>query len=109
MAQFYHLNIDDVWAGTLPAHHVVILTEHLMLNPHSRVFAIRGGSMELQGWDQATVVAVRTHNLIMSLLQGLAGKHDPEAFIDYPGVKPEEKQPATIAELYGVVDGFMAG
>lgn len=93
-----------MWAGTLPAYHVLVLTEHLMLNPHSRVFAIRGGAMELQGWDQGTIVAVRTHNLILSLLQGFSGKHDPEAFIDYPGAPPEEKQPATIAELYGIVD-----
>lgn len=98
-----------MWAGTLSAYHVIVLTEHLVLNPHSRVFAIRGGSLELQGWDQATVVAVRTHNLILSLIQGLSGHHDPEAFIDYPGATPEEKQPATIAELYGVVDRFMDG
>lgn len=98
-----------MWAGTLSAYHVIVLTEHLVLNPHSRVFAIRGGSLELQGWDQATVVAVRTHNLILSLIQGLSGTHDPAGFIDYPGAKPEEKQPATIAELYGVVDRFMDG
>lgn len=61
----------------------------------------------MQGWDQATIVAVRTHNIIMSLIQGLSGNHDPDAFIDYPGAKPEEKQPATIAELFKVVDGFM--
>lgn len=107
MAQFYNLNIDDVWAGTLSAHHVGVLAQHLVRNPHSRVFAKRAGSPDLQGWDQATIVAVRTHNLIASLLQGLSGKHDPEVFIDYPGVTPEEKQPATIAELYGVVDRFM--
>lgn len=93
----------------MPVRHVIILTEHLMLNPHSRVYAIRGGAMELQGWDQGTIVAVRTHNLILSLLQGLSGSHDPTAFIDYPGVKPEEKQPATIADLYSVVDQFMDG
>lgn len=75
-----------------------------MLNPHSRVYAIRGGSSELQGWDAATIVAVRTHNLIASLVQGLSGKQDPEMFIDYPGVERQENtilQPATLADLVG--------
>jgi hypothetical protein len=99
-----------VWAGKVPAHHVIILTEHLVLNPHSRVYAIRGGSPELQGWDAATVVAVRTHNLLASLLQGLAGQKDPGMFIDWPGRETHETtlQPKTIAELLaGVLDNFM--
>ena len=70
-----------------------------MLNPHSRVYAIRGGSPELQGWDAATIIAARTHNLIVSVIQGLSGTNDPELYVDYPGVKPEEKQPTTLAEL----------
>ena len=104
LAQFYGLNVDDVWTGDLSVRHVIVLTEHLMLNPHSRVYAIRGGSPELQGWDAATVVAVRTHNLIVSLLQGLSGKKDPEMFIDYPGAEEHENtilQPATLADLVG--------
>lgn len=70
-----------------------------MLNPRSRVFAIRGGAPDLQGWDAATVIAARTHNLIAGLLQGLSGEKNEDMFVDYPGVKPEEKQPATLAEL----------
>lgn len=99
-----------MWTGALPVHHVIILTEHLVLNPHSRIYAIRGGSPELQGWDAATVVAVRTHNLIVSLIQGLAGKKDPEMFIDWPGHEKHETtvQPKTIAELLsGALDNFM--
>lgn len=89
-----------MWDGKQPVRHVLYLAEHLALNPHSRVFAIRGGSPELQGWDAATVIAARAHNLIASLIQGLSkGPANPEMFIDYPGAKPEEKQPATIAEL----------
>lgn len=93
-----------MWDGTVSAKHVIILAEHLVLNPHSRVFAIRGGSPELQGWDAATIAIVRTHNLIASLLQGLSGKKDPEMFIDYPGAEERENtilQPATLADLVG--------
>ncbi|RUQ06988.1 hypothetical protein D8M34_05830 [Microbacterium sp. HSID17254] len=99
-----------MWAGKVSAHHVVILAEHLVLNPHSRVYALRGGSPELQGWDAATVVAVRTHNLIASLIQGLAGQKDPAMFIDWPGAEEHETtmQPRTIAELLsGTLDNFI--
>lgn len=101
-----------MWAGTLPVHHVIALTEHLNLNPHSRVFAERGGTPELQGWDAATVIAARTHNLIASLIQGLSGAEHPEMFIDYPGAPVEtvEIRPATLAELTPAkFDRFMFG
>ena len=81
-----------------------------MLNPHSRVFAIRGGSPELQGWDAATAVAVRTHNLIAQLIEGLSGKKYPEMFIQWPGDESTEttEQPKTLAELMaGPLDRFM--
>ncbi|MFJ4173412.1 hypothetical protein [Microbacterium sp. NPDC089696] len=94
----------------MSVRHVIYLSEHLVLNPHSRVFAIRGGSPELQGWDSATIVAVRTHNLIVSLIQGLAGQKDPEMFIDWPGAEKAETtvQPKTLAELMaGALDNFM--
>ncbi|RBO73538.1 hypothetical protein DSP71_05115 [Microbacterium sp. H6] len=75
------------------------------------MFAIRGGSPELQGWDAATVVAVRTHNLIASLVQGLSGEKDPAMFIDWPGRDAEKEltfEPKTIAELLaGALDNFM--
>lgn len=84
----------------MPVRHVLYLTEHLAMNPQSRVFAIRGGTPELQGWDAQTVIIARMHNLIASLIQGLSqGEPNPDMFVDYPGAKPEEKQPATIAEL----------
>lgn len=81
-----------------------------MLNPHSRVFAIRGGAPDLQGWDAATVIAARTHNLIASLIAGLSkGDPDPTMFIQYPGATseattPTEIKPATLADLS--VTGF---
>jgi hypothetical protein len=90
-----------VWDGKVSVRHVIILAEHLVLNPHSRVYAIRGGSPELQGWDAATVVAVRHHNLMVSLIQGLSGQKDPSMYIDWPGAEDHETtiQPQTIAEL----------
>lgn len=90
---------------------MIYLSEHLVLNPHSRVYAIRGGSPELQGWDAATIVAVRTHNLIASLIQGLAGEKDPGMFIDWPGAEKAAEttiQPKTLAELVaGAWDNFI--
>lgn len=89
----------------LPVRHVLYLAEHLALNPHSRVFAIRGGAPDLQGWDTAAVIAARTHNLIASVVAGLSkGDPDPAMFIHYPGVTEEETQvteirPATLADL----------
>ncbi len=94
----------------MPVRHVLYLAEHLVLNPHSRVFAIRGGAPDLQGWDAATVIAARTHNLIASLIAGLSkGDPDPAMFIKYPGVteaemEPTEIRPATLADL--TVGGF---
>lgn len=105
-----------MWAGTLPCRHVLYLAEHLTLNPHSRVFAIRGGAPELQGWDAAAVIAARTHNLIASVVAGLSkGEHDPAMFIQYPGAtseetQPREIQPATLADLTAVgFSKFMYG
>lgn len=103
LAQFYSLNIDDVWTGELAVAHVIALTEHLVLNPMSRVFAIRGGAPELQGWDAATVVAARTHNLLAGLVAGFAGDKFPldDILIEYPGRKAEAEEAVvpTIAEF----------
>ncbi|MGF3056144.1 hypothetical protein [Microbacterium sp. YY-01] len=98
-----------MWRGKVGTKHVIYLSEHLCRNPYSRVFALRGGSPQLMGWDQHTVIAARTHNLIASLVSSLSGKHDPELFIDYPGGEKKEQTveviaPATIAEFS--VSGF---
>lgn len=94
-----------MWFGDLPARHVIYLSEHLALNPHSRVFAIRGGAPDLQGWDTAAIIAARTHNLIASVVAGLMkGDPDESMFVQYPGATPEETQPkeirpATLADI----------
>lgn len=78
-----------------------------MLNPYSRVYAIRNGSPELQGWDPAMFVAVRTHNLIAGLIQGLSGKSDKSMFLTVPGTEEREEtvlRPATLADI--TVSGF---
>jgi len=79
--------------------HVIILIEHLALNPHSRVFAIRGGTPELQGWDATTVINARTHNLIAALIGGLGGQDMTDMLIDYPGSKNVEPEPQNLAEF----------
>ncbi len=94
----------------MPVRHVLYLANHLVLNPHSRVYAIRGGSPELQGWDAATVIAVRMYNLIAAVVQSFSKVKDPSVFIDWPGAEKHENvfQPKTLAELVsGPLDSFM--
>jgi hypothetical protein len=95
------VRIDDVWDGIEDAWHVVVLTEQLVLNPQSRVFAARGGTPELQGWDQHTIVLARTHNLLAGIVAGLSKGTDLEdLLIAYPKAKPEKApEPKTLAEL----------
>lgn len=100
LQQFYGLNIDDVWAGRVSARHVVIVTRQLALNPHSRTFATRNGDALAQGWDAATVIAARTHNVLVGFLSGFGGEPNDELFVKFPGVdKPEVEQPKTLAEF----------
>lgn len=111
--QFYGLDIDDVWTGALSPSHAYILAQHLKRNPHSRVFAIHGGTPELQGWDAAAIIAARKHNLIAALFQGFSKDKSRDIFIDYP-TAPEQVhstyRPATLAELTdGHVNNFMYG
>lgn len=96
-----------------------MLTEQLVLNPHSRVFAIRGGTPELQGWDAATVMAARTHNLIAQLIAGLGGDSVDikDLLIEYPGRKEAEPIPvaSTLSDFIerfvdnGAMTEFMYG
>ena len=89
-----------MWAGRVAARHVAILTHQLITNRNSRVFAIHGGTPELQGWDTPTMIQARTHNLIAGLLAGLGGGKTDGLYIEYP--KPpqaEVAQPKTLAEF----------
>ncbi|KJL39906.1 hypothetical protein [Microbacterium trichothecenolyticum] len=96
------MRIDDVWAGKESAWHVVVLTEQLVRNPHSRVFAERGGTPELQGWDATAVIAARTHNLIAGIIAGLSsGTSLDDLLIAYPSAKQAPPEPKTLAELFG--------
>ncbi|MGO2188180.1 MAG: hypothetical protein ACTH4Y_08025 [Microbacterium gubbeenense] len=107
LQQFYGIDIDDVWAGRVSARHVLILAHQLTAVPDSRVFALRGGTPQLQGWDSGTVIAARTHNLIVTLINGLSGKSGDvpdDLFIHYPGTqkKPVEDQPKTLADFSSI-------
>ena len=100
LAQFYQINLDDVWAGTVPARHVNRLIENLVLNPQSRVYAIRQGSMEWLGWDATTSAVVRLHNLVAVLISAFGKDIDlSELWMDAPDGAPEAEQFATIAEF----------
>lgn len=101
LAQFFNINIDDVWAGTVPAHHVNALIAHLMLIPHSRVYAIENGDLAHMGWDIAASIAASTHNLIAMVAAGLSKDVDLEQLLIHaPGddEPPAPKYP-TIAEF----------
>ena len=67
------------------------------MSPRSRVFAIRGGNPELQGWDTQAVLPARLINTVLAF----GGVKDQAAFVQYPGrVKDEEVLPyKTIAEF----------
>ncbi|MCZ4066427.1 MULTISPECIES: hypothetical protein [Microbacterium] len=83
-----------MWAGKVSARHIVVLTGQLTANPHSRVFALAGKNPELQGWDTATAIAARTHNLIAGLLAGLAKGVDLDAvLITYPSADEPDAEP----------------
>ena len=89
-----------MWAGRVSARHVAVLTHQLLVNQQSRVFAIRGGTPRLKGWDEPTVIAARTHNLIASLLTGLSGgKSNQDLFIDYPQAPKPEVEMKTLADF----------
>lgn len=62
----------------MPVRHVLALINHLSLTPQSRVYALEQGDIEWMGWDVNTLVAVRTHDLIASLIAGLSKDIDAE-------------------------------
>ncbi|WP_156366597.1 hypothetical protein [Microbacterium sp. No. 7] len=84
-----------MWAGTLSARHVIYLTGNLQTNPHSQVFAIRGGTPELQGWDTQAGLIARLINTLLAVV----GVKDPSAFVHYPTAQAEEMPFKTIAEF----------
>ncbi|MCJ1709225.1 hypothetical protein [Microbacterium sp. VKM Ac-2923] len=91
-----------MWRGKVDAHRINLLTEHLALIPDSRVFALRGGASELQGWNAQAVLTARVHNLIAGLVAGLSKDVKiSDLLIEYPGAKAaaEAEQPKTLADL----------
>ncbi len=101
-----------MWRGTLDAHRVCVLTENLALVPDSRCYAIRGGAKDLQGWDAATVILARSHNLIAAIIGGLGKDVDiDDLLIEHPLAKREApKAPQTLADLmHGSLTDFFGG
>lgn len=91
-----------MWRGKLDAYRVVLHAEHLALVPESRVFALRGGTSELQGWNTQAVLTARVHNLIAGIVAGLSKDVNvADLVIPYPGAEAAAKaeQPKTLAEL----------
>lgn len=63
----------------------------------SRVFAIRGGNPELQGWDANAVLTARLINTVLAAV----GVKEDDAYVQYPGrTKDEDVMPfKTLAEF----------
>lgn len=107
MQQFYGVNIDDVWAGRQPVGHVLVLAEHLKLNPRSRVYALHRGDIGFMGWDPAAEILANQYDQFGALMAGLSGeKHiDPARLYPRPGEEQSqaagEQEPIvpTIAEF----------
>lgn len=98
-----------MWLGREDAWHVIVLAEQLVLNPHSRVFALRGGAPDMQGWDASAVIAARTHNLIAMLIAGLSSGTDiNDLLIEYPSAPQDKAEPQTLAELLQGGMGFFS-
>ncbi|WP_307460881.1 hypothetical protein [Microbacterium testaceum] len=78
-----------------------VLTEHLALIPDSRCFGLLGGAKELQGWDAATIVLARSHNLIAAIVGGFSKDVNiDDLLIEFPGSKAAAPAaPQTLAEL----------
>ena len=71
----------------------------------SRTSAIRGGTPQLKGWDNQTVILARLHNLMASLLMGLSGgKGGDDIFVKFPKA-PEQEAP----EMKTLADFSVAG
>lgn len=107
LAQFFQLNIDDVWAGRVPVRHVLGLINHLTLMSNSRIYALEQGDIEWMGWDTNTSVLASLHNHVVRLIGGLSNAEDKDVeplMIRPPGGGGEDQPVAeetfpTIAEF----------
>jgi hypothetical protein len=104
-AQFYGLNIDDVWAGHIDPAHAVALAEQLKLLPDSRVRSLWLGTIEYLGWSPLMYAIANLYDLVHSVVYSLAGKRIPDK-ARYPRpVAPEPEMAASIGEFN--IEAFM--
>jgi hypothetical protein len=104
-AQFYGLNIDDVWSGSLEPGHACSLAEQLKLIPDSRVRALWLGTIEYVGWSPLATIMANLFDLLTSFAYSFGGKAAPKnAFYPRP-VVPAEVKPVAISDFS--VDAFM--
>lgn len=104
-AQFYGLNIDDVWSGSVEPGHALILSEQLKLIPESRVRAEWLGSMTYLGWTPLTYVLANLWDLVQSALYSMAGKKMPSDSAYPRPTAPVKVEPVAISDFS--VDAFM--
>ena len=91
LAEFAHLNLEDVWLGKVSARHARVCVEQQFHNPRSRLFdAARNGEHRLHGFDENTRVSIAIHDLLVSVVNGL-GKSNAKRY-PMPGVQKEEKR-----------------
>lgn len=75
LAQFYNVNLDDVWAGRVSAGWVLKLASQLVLNPNARVRMIEldGSPLDL-GWDASTERIADVFDLFSISIAARGGK-----------------------------------
>lgn len=74
LAEFAHVNLDDVWLGKVSVRHVNVCVEQQMNNPRSRLFvAARGGNTRWIGHSEDTEVLAGIYDLLAALVKGFGG------------------------------------
>jgi hypothetical protein len=96
--QFYGLNIDDAWAGSLDPAHAAVLAEQLKLIPDSRVRAEWLGSIEFMGWGPMQHTLANLYDLVVSVAYSMSGKRAPDK-ARYPRPAPPVPKPTSIADF----------
>ena len=106
LAQHYGIVLEDVWSGKVSTGRVLILVEHLLLNPASRCRAIRyGGDLRWIGWDYNSEVLASLFDLVTAFAAGKNFSNDMR--FERPGhsvagrgsSEPEELVAPTIADF----------
>lgn len=89
LAEFAHINLDDVWLGRVSVRHALVCVEQQFENPRARLFvAVRGGDTRFRDITDAAFVGMDLFDLIASILKGFGAEIPPYR---RPGQQPESQ------------------